>query len=121
MSLRYLLILSLFLSPLAVAKGPKNDHKPVDEKGKSTMHRQQHIAGETTPLPYGLEKKLARGEPLPPGWQRKLKVGDTLDARIIQRSSVIERSKSGNSVTIEADGGRLRIDKLSGEVLAILN
>ncbi|USD39875.1 MULTISPECIES: hypothetical protein [Ferrimonas] len=93
----------------------------MEQKGKSALHRQQHIPGETTPLPYGLEKKLARGEPLPPGWQRKLKVGDTLDARIIQRSTVVERNKAANSVTIEADGGRLRINKLSGEVLAILN
>jgi hypothetical protein len=26
----------------------------------------------STPLPPGLEKKLARGKPLPPGWRKKL-------------------------------------------------
>lgn len=52
----------------------KNEHQ-----GKNKQPKQKQ-------LPYGLQKKLARGGQLPPGWQNKVRRGEVLDANILSRS-----------------------------------
>ncbi len=50
-----------------------------EHKGKKKQPKQKQ-------LPYGLQKKLARGGQLPPGWQNKVRRGEVLDANILSRS-----------------------------------
>jgi len=50
-----------------------------EHKGKKKQHKQKQ-------LPYGLQKKLARGGQLPPGWQNKVRRGEVLDADMLSRS-----------------------------------
>ena len=40
-------------------------------------------------LPYGLQKKLARGGALPPGWQDKLVRGEVLEGEALRHSEII--------------------------------
>jgi len=50
-----------------------------EHQGKKKQQKQKQ-------LPYGLQKKLARGGQLPPGWQNKVRRGEVLDADILSRS-----------------------------------
>ncbi|MEZ9200609.1 hypothetical protein [Shewanella sp. 10N.286.54.B9] len=54
-----LILLAIVISSGSVYASEKHD-KSYKHKGKNKQQT----------LPYGLQKKVNRGEPLPPGWQK---------------------------------------------------
>ena len=59
-------------------------------------------------LPYGLQKKLQKGQSLPPGWQNKLIVGDRLEPAIYRHGDVVVPLDSKGLLTIRLEGKLVR-------------
>ncbi len=66
----------------------QNKHQNKHQDKHQDKHR-GHNDHKTKNLPYGLQKKLARGGTLPPGWQDKLVRGEVLDGDALRYSEVI--------------------------------
>ena len=75
----------------------------------------------TASLPYGLQKKLERGQSLPPGWQKKLYVGSVLDPRIYHHSDIVVPLDRHGLVTIRVEGKLIRLYQATREITEILN
>lgn len=75
----------------------------------------------TSSLPYGLQKKLQRGQSLPPGWRKKLHRGDVLDAEIYSHGEIVVPLDSHGLVTIRVEGKLIRLYHATREVAEILN
>ena len=71
-------------------------------------------------LPYGLQKKLEKGQSLPPGWQKKLIVGERLDSSIYQQGDVVVPLDSKGLLTISLEGKLVRLVKATQEIVEIL-
>ncbi|MDH5356307.1 MAG: hypothetical protein OEY09_17830 [Gammaproteobacteria bacterium] len=72
-------------------------------------------------LPYGLQKKLQRGQSLPPGWQKKLYVGNVLDMRIYRQSEIVVPVDRHGLVTLRVEGKLIRLYQATREITEILN
>jgi len=63
----------------------RNDENERSEHGKKGKNKNKNKQ-KNKKLPYGLQKKLARGGQLPPGWQNKVSRGEVLSTEILQQS-----------------------------------
>jgi len=63
-----------------------DDADENDRKGKKNKHKNKNKQKQKK-LPYGLQKKLARGGQLPPGWQDKVSRGEVLDDEMLRHST----------------------------------
>jgi len=65
----------------------RNDEDERSEHGKKGKNKNKNKNKQKNKnLPYGLQKKLARGGQLPPGWQDKVSRGEVLSTEILQQS-----------------------------------
>lgn len=64
----------------------QNEAKQARGKKSKHKHKNKHAAKQ---LPYGLQKKLARGGQLPPGWQKKVAQGDVLSREMLSHSKYL--------------------------------
>ena len=79
-------------------------------------------------LPYGLQKKVARGKPLPPGWQKKLASGENLDYQLYRLglplpSDLLKTLPSGPAGTeiIQLENEIIRLHTASRTILDFFN
>jgi len=72
-------------------------------------------------LPYGLQKKVEKGQSLPPGWEKKLKVGYHLDADIYHQGDIVVPLDSRGLLTIRLEGKLVRLLGATREIVEILN
>ena len=87
----------------------------------SIQHDTPYQHQSTSPLPYGLQKKLKKGKPLPPGWQKKLRVGGVLDPGIYSHGDIVIPLDSYGLVTIRVEGKLIRLYQATREIAEILN
>lgn len=71
-------------------------------------------------LPYGLQKKLEKGQSLPPGWQQKLIVGERLPRDIYDQGKIVVPLDSKGLLTVSLDGKLVRLVKATREIKQIL-
>ena len=71
-------------------------------------------------LPFGLQKKLEKGQSLSPGWQKKLIVGKRLDKSIYQQGDIVVPLDSRDLLTMRLEGKLGRLVKATREVVEIL-
>ncbi len=71
-------------------------------------------------LPYGLEKKLEKGQSLPPGWQKKLIIGERLDRSIYDQGRIVVPLDSKGLLTVSLEGKLVRLVKATREIVEIL-
>jgi hypothetical protein len=71
-------------------------------------------------LPYGLQKKAAKGKQLPPGWQKKLRKGARIEREVYQHARIIEPVDAKGIVTIKIDEKVVRLVKATHEIVDIL-
>ncbi|MFT5788312.1 MAG: hypothetical protein ACI8SJ_000415 [Shewanella sp.] len=90
----------------ALAKHDKDDK----QKGKNKQQT----------LPYGLQKKVERGEPLPPGWQKKLKAGDRLSDDLFSRGKITSPIDTDGNIVIDIDDIPIKVNNKSREIIDIL-
>ena len=72
-------------------------------------------------LPYGLQKKVERGQSLPPGWEKKLKVGYHLERDIYRQGAIVVPLDSRGLLTIRLEGKLVRLVGATREIVEILN
>ena len=75
---------------------------------------------KTKPLPYGLQKKLEKGQALPPGWEKKLVVGNHLEQDIYRQGDIVIPLDSRGLLTIRLEGKLVRLVKATREIVEIL-
>ncbi|EDP98967.1 hypothetical protein [Shewanella benthica] len=110
--LAFLLVLTTGLSLFTTGVEAKND--------KSEKHQQHHKQGKPSTLPYGLQKKVAKGEPLPPEWQKKLHRGDILSNDLFSRGKIhFPMDKQGN-ITLDIDGSLIKFHDKTRKILDII-
>ena len=109
-----LLVATGFISGCVYSDNHRHSYPTVQRTAPS---QQQSSAS----LPYGLQKKLHRGQSLPPGWQKKLYVGSVLDSRIYRHSDIVVPLDRHGLVTIRVEGKLIRLYQASREIAEILN
>jgi len=72
-------------------------------------------------LPYGLQKKVEKGQSLPPGWEKKLKVGYHLERDIYRQGAIVVPLDSRGLLTIRLEGKLVRLVGATREIVEILN
>ncbi len=79
-------------------------------------------------LPYGLQKKVARGKALPPGWQQKVVIGRSLDYQIYRYGlplpqDLLTKLPPGptGSQIIQVEDNIIRMNTTTRKVLDIFN
>ncbi|QQX82132.1 hypothetical protein JK628_10150 [Shewanella sp. KX20019] len=110
-SISYVLIL---LYAIIISATPTHVLAKHDKDGKQQGHNKQQA------LPYGLQKKLDRGEPLPPGWQKKLKRGDRLSDDLFKRGKVTSPVDSNGNLVIDIDDVPIKVNNKTREIIDIL-
>ena len=110
--LTFILVLTCGLSLFTTGVEAKND--------KSEKHQKHNKQGKPSSLPYGLQKKVLKGEPLPPGWQKKLHKGDILSNDLFSRGKVhFPVDKQGN-ISLDIDGSLIKLDDKTRKILDII-
>ena len=104
----------LLLCSLAISITPAYALAKHDKDNKQKGNNKQQT------LPYGLQKKVERGEPLPPGWQKKLKTGDKLSDDLFSRGRVIGPVDSHGNIVIDVDDLPIKINNKTREIIDIL-
>jgi len=90
----------------------RDDDEMSKKKGNKGKNKNSKKA-----LPYGLQKKLARGGQLPPGWQDKVVRGEVLDGDILKQSAYLPSELSKRLPTLE-EGVEIR--RVGDKVVRVL-
>lgn len=88
--------------------------------GKSAKSDKYKDKNKQQTLPYGLQKKMERGEPLPPGWQKKLNIGDKLSNDLFTRGKMISPIDSNGNLVIDIEDVPIKINNKTREIIDIL-
>lgn len=115
MKLFFLLIATSLISGCVI---PDYHYYPSSPSSQSSRPSQQ---SSSSSLPYGLQKKLNRGQSLPPGWQKKLYVGRVLDKRIYRHGDIVVPIDRHGLVTLRVEGKLIRLYQATREIAEILN
>lgn len=108
----FLLVLTCGLSLLSMEVEAKND--------KNEKHQKHDKQGKPSTLPYGLQKKVAKGEPLPPGWQKKLNRGDILSDDLFSRGKIHNPMDKQGDITLDIDGSLIKLHDKTRTILDII-
>lgn len=131
MKIMNLLFLLIAVGLISGCVFPDNYHHPSSYPQGSSSYPQRSYSTtqppvpaqqqSTSSLPYGLQKKLQRGQSLPPGWQKKLRVGSVLDPRIYSRGDIVVPLDRHGLMTIRVEGKLIRLYQATREITEILN
>lgn len=115
LKLLFLLIATGLISGCVI---PDYYHYPSSPSSQSSRPSQQ---SSSSSLPYGLQKKLNRGQSLPPGWQKKLRVGGVLSTQIYRQGEIVVPLDRHGLVTLRVEGKLIRLYQATREIAEILN
>lgn len=87
----------------------------------SIQHSTPTQQPSSSSLPYGLQKKLNRGQSLPPGWQKKLRVGRVLNVQVYRQGEIVVPLDRHGLVVIRVEGKLIRLYQATREIAEILN
>lgn len=113
LNLLFLLVATSFISGCVF---PDNYHY-----SPSVQHSTSPPQSSSSSLPYGLQKKLNRGQSLPPGWQKKLRVGSVLNVQIYRHGEIVVPLDRHGLVVIRVEGKLIRLYQATREIAEILN
>lgn len=117
MKIKNLLFLSIATAFISACVTPENYQYSSSNPQNSATYQQQ----ATSTLPYGLQKKIQRGQPLPPGWQLKLHRGSILDLQIYRSGEIVVPLDKHGLVTIRLEGKLIRLYHATRQITEILN